>query len=213
MIELQALGFMDSGGDALGALPIPSFLLNARLRGCLMIIFFFSVFVVCSGSASTGTLTPVITFILFLLALVGLAYGYYRYTRSWVGPAQLFASAGRLQRGTRMDFTVKQPTLRETTYDRIAIQIGVREWVRYRCGTDTCTDTYDQILFDSDTQGMSVGADGLMEYRTSFQLPPNLMHSFQASDNRISWFARVIIDIKGLPETAQYYQIDLDTER
>ena len=51
-----------------------------------------------------------------------------------------------------------------------------------------------------------------LERRVRFELPEYLMHSFHTPDNRISWFIRVMIDIRGLPETEQFYRIDLEPE-
>jgi hypothetical protein len=213
MIELQALGLTDGFGGSLGgAFAIPSFLLNRRLLGCMFPIVLFGVFAISVGVYRTGNILLLCLIPLCPLLLVGLGFAYYRYSRSWVGAAQLFASEGLLHRGSTMDFVVKQPTVRETTYDQIKVQVGMREWVRYSCGTRTCTDTYDHIVCENEASSLTVAPDSLLEHRVSFKLPVDLMHAFRGNDNRLSWFVRVIIDIKGLPETSQYYKIDLDME-
>jgi predicted butyrate kinase (DUF1464 family) len=89
----------------------------------------------------------------------------------------------------------------------------MREWVRYPCGTSSCIEMFDHIIREHEELGpISVTKQSSLERRVRFELPEYLMHSFHTPDNRISWFIRVMIDIRGLPETEQFYRIDLEPE-
>ena len=150
-----------------------------------------------------------------MLLPVGVIVGwlYYRYKLSWAMPAQLLASDEYLHRGGSIELVLKQQVRRDADYERIKVQIVMREWVRYACGTTSCIEMFDHVIREHEEIGpISVARQSFFERRVHFDLPEYLMHAFHTPDNRISWFIRVLIDIRGLPETEQFYRIALEPE-
>lgn len=219
MIELKAFGTLGlntdiTGSASGGGFAIPSFLLNRRFQGLLQVMLVVGSFALLSAVFISQKwwllcLLPVIVLpLIVLIAWLG-----YRYSMSWAQPALLLASDEYLHRGGTIEMLLKQQVLRDVEYKRIKIQIVMREWVRYPCGTNSCIDTFDHIIREHEELGpINVRQNASLERRVRFDLPTYLMHAFHTSDNRISWFVRVMIDIQGLPETTQYYRIDLEPE-
>ncbi len=216
MIELQAFGNfgLTSGrpvAQSEGGLPLPSFLYNRRLRVIVLsaALFFLFVAMVISQHWWLFCLLPAV----FLPLAVMVGWTSFHRNLAWAKPAQLLASDEYLHRGGTIEMLLKQEVLRDAVYDRIKVQIVMREWIRYTCGTDNCQETFDHIIREHEELGpITVSQNSSLERRIHFELPHYLMHAFHASDNRITWFIQVLIDIQGMPVMAQFYRIDLEPE-
>ena len=218
MIELKAFGKLAlNNGQQIqeaGSWSIAAFLFDSRLRTVMQFLLGAGLVVllaviVISQRWWLFCILPVV--ILPIGVLVG--WMFYRYNLTWAQPAQLLASDEYLHRGGSIEMLLKQQVLRDVDYERIKVQIVMREWVRYSCGTGSCIEMFDHIIREHEELGpISVAKQSSLERRVHFELPEYLMHSFHTPDNRISWFIRVMIDIRGLPETEQFYRIDLEPE-
>jgi hypothetical protein len=218
MIELKAFGKLAlNNGQQIpqeGSWSIPAFLFDSRLRVVMQFLLALGTVVllamiIISQRWWLFCILPVV--ILPIGVLIG--WMFYRYNLTWAQPAQLLASDEYLHRGGSIEMLLKQQVLRDVDYERIKVQIVMREWVRYPCGTSSCIEMFDHIIREHEELGpISVTKQSSLERRVRFELPEYLMHSFHTPDNRISWFIRVMIDIRGLPETEQFYRIDLEPE-
>ena len=219
MIELQAFGNLAlNGGQQIPqsglTWSIPAFLFDSRLRIVMQFLLGLGLvallaMIVISQNWWLFCLVPVV---LLPVAMV-VAWMYYRYKLTWAMPAQLLASDEFLHRGGSIEMLLRQQVLRDAHYERIKVQIVMREWVRYSCGTSSCIEMFDHIIREHEELGpISVAKDSSLERRIRFELPDYLMHAFHTPDNRISWFIRVMIDIRDLPVTEQFYRIALEPE-
>jgi hypothetical protein len=219
MIELKAFGklALNNGQQIPQSGPawsIPAFLFDSRLRIVMQFLLGLGLVlllatIVISQRWWLICVLPVV--ILPLGVIVG--WLYYRYNLTWAQPAQLLASDEYLHRGGSIEMVLKQQVMRDVQYERIKVQIVMREWVRYSCGTSSCIEMFDHIIREHEELGpIPVAKQSSLERRVHFDLPDYLMHTFHTPDNRISWFIRVMIDTRGLPETEQFYRIELEPE-
>lgn len=85
----------------------------------------------------------------------------------------------------------------------LTITLEGEESARYQRGTDTVTDTHTfhtKELFKTDDNNLiMLGGD------CDVTIPPNLMHSFDASNNKIIWKLKVHGDIKRWPDVDQSF--------
>jgi|GEM_PF-3074551 len=82
---------------------------------------------------------------------------------------------------------------------RVRVRLAGQERATYRRGTTTTTDThafYKEVLFDSLEDRQPVTASGVF----GFELPPGVMHSFDASSNEIRWTLEVKAWVAMLPD-------------
>ncbi len=87
---------------------------------------------------------------------------------------------------------------------KMTIQLVGTEWVQYRRGTSTYTDTddfYTQELVEiTDPMQMEMG-------ETKVTIPADTMHSFYAGSNRIEWKLQIKGDIARWPDVDQSFGI------
>ncbi len=80
---------------------------------------------------------------------------------------------------------------------RVLISLDAREEATYRRGTNSVTDRsyfYDQVLLD--TREHSAMSQGSLQ----FTIPPDLMHSFDAPNNKVKWTLRVRGEVPRWPD-------------
>jgi|GEM_PF-2768882 len=219
MIELKAFGnlALNSGHQMSQSglsWSIPAILFDKRLRGVMQFLLVLGIFIllVAIVISQRWWLFCVLPMVL-LPVIMMFGWMYYRYNLTWAMPAQLLASDEYLHRGGSIEMLLKQQVLRDANYERIKVQIMMREWVRYACGTTSCIEMFDHIIREHEKLGpISVTKESSLERRIRFEMPDYLMHAFHTPDNRISWFIRVIIDIRDLPVTEQFYRIAFEPE-
>lgn len=215
MIKLRAFGTSARQDDgAGGGLPMPSFLFDQRvqvgLQGALIIGIL--VFLAATILTQNWGLLCIVPLAVLPLAML-LAWVFFRYSSGWATPAQVYASDELLHRGGRIEMVVRQVVRRNVEYNRLKVQVVMREWVRYPCGETMCSDVFDHIIQEHEELGpIAIARQDVLERRVTFDLPDYMMHTFKGRDNRITWFVCVLIDIRGMPETTQFYQIELQPE-
>ena len=99
-------------------------------------------------------------------------------------------------------FTVDyQQTFRASTkVQLLRLSLILRESATYRRGTDTVTVTHDHYVQTYDLPSRQFSGGETMQERRQFQIPPQSMHSFAASRNKLNWCLKVLVQVPGWPD-------------
>lgn len=156
-------------------------------------------------------------FCLFALACGVMIYavniGWKWYIGQYVGQPSLRVSSERAARGDEIEVIFRQPFHRDMMIENTKIELLAREWVRYKCGTDTCTATHDHTIdSQSDARNRTVISGQTHEYRVRFIIPAAAMHSFAFSDNSLTWLLRVTLDSQNFMTLTETYAIQVTPE-
>lgn len=103
----------------------------------------------------------------------------------------------RVRPGDAVEVRYSHRFKQDTTIEALQIQLIMREWVRYRRGTSTYTDTHDRVMGESVYQMERVMAGQTYGRLATLSVPSDAMHSWSANDNRISWHIKVDVDLPG----------------
>lgn len=142
--------------------------------------------------------------LIFLLVGLGLlgSLGWKLFRRATLGDAELLFPRLPLRLGEPMTVRFSQRRFRgRAPVQGISAWIKCDEWVRYRQGTDTRTDTV--TLWEAQLPGQIADPLGAAEFLTGtwqLRLPPEFPPSFDASDNKLRWTFTVHVDIPGRPD-------------
>ena len=127
---------------------------------------------------------------------------------SRVGDPLISVATTRLPVGGRFVVAYEQTWKRAAEVNRIVVQLVLRETVRYTRGTDTDTDTHDDVVQELVTEGRRFEAGEVFRNEYALRIPEDGMHTFTPSwDNRIEWFVRVSVDIADWPDLEREYEI------
>ena len=93
------------------------------------------------------------------------------------------------------------------------VELIFRESATYQQGTDTRTDTHDEIVdfFESPAKRFERGEKS--HESGTFKIPPDAMHSFDQPKNKLLWIVRVHVDVKDWPDITEEYEIQVLPER
>ncbi|MDO5498070.1 MAG: hypothetical protein Q4F67_00125 [Propionibacteriaceae bacterium] len=148
--------------------------------------------------------------------VVGVAsdQGVKAYRRAHLSDAELLLPRVPLRLGDPMTIRYTQHRLRSRAEVRaITATVFCQEWVRYRVGTDTRTDTHELWQAELPVGPRDpIGDAALLNASWQMHLPPHLPPSFQASDNKINWFLRVRVDIPGRPDIRNEFRLPIIPE-
>lgn len=79
------------------------------------------------------------------------------------------------------------------------------EWIQYRRGTDTVTQTH--TLWEIDLPDMSIDTGSkIIEYDANVTVSPQGVPSLDAKHNQIRWEIRVTVDVPGLAKDTSYFR-------
>jgi hypothetical protein len=87
----------------------------------------------------------------------------------------------------------------------LRLTVVARESSTYRVGTDSKTDTFDiwsKVLLAQ--EGLTAQGERPMAEAT-LEIPPQAMHSFYSSSNRIEWFLRLEMEAKTIATVNEEY--------
>ncbi|GEM_PF-647861 len=87
----------------------------------------------------------------------------------------------------------------DTPISQATLELRCDEWVRWRRGTNTYTETRT-VFRDTRTFDDSCVTNGHVQLVAEFTIPPDAMHSFHASDNHVEWIIMFHIDVPGWPD-------------
>lgn len=203
----------DKSGSGKNAGRLHAWESSASLAGKIIpfvaiVLFMGFIFVTPSTSSGTFCLFPVI----FIVILLGMWWVWNMYINSRMGAPVMLANASVVRRDDSLDVLYRQGVRRETEFTKITLQLILREWVRYSCGTKTCTDTYNHVLQSETFSGERVRGGEAIELHTTFHIPEDAMHSFEAGDNRLTWLVGVKLAIKDFPDLEEVFEIEVAPE-
>lgn len=129
--------------------------------------------------------------------------------------SKIYGAAVALERwplrlGERFNVEYEQQAKRHMKIDRVTLELICQEWVRYRQGTDTRTDTKDVyehkvVLLESG----DVPANWRLTGTTQLEIPSDRMHSFDASNNKIKWLLRLQTEIASWPDYKAEFPLEV----
>ena len=135
------------------------------------------------------------------------------YLNQYVGQPTLLVSSEHARRADEIEVRFLQPVRRDMVIEKATIEFIAREWVRYKCGTDTCTTTHDiEIQTRTDNKPRTIAADTAYEKSTTLTVPAKAMHSFAFSDNSLTWIIRVTVWPKDFMKLSESYAIQVTPE-
>ena len=179
--------------------------------GCGLIIgLFVAIFLM------TITGTP-IWLCLFGVACIVTVYAvnawWQNYIGQYVGQPVLLVSSERAGRGDDLEVRFRQPIHRNLLIEKVTIELLAREWVCYKCGTDTCTATHDhQIQTRQDQHQRQFSAGETYEQHVTLTIPSQAMHSFAFQDNSLTWIIRTTVQSSGFLTLTESYAIQVTPE-
>jgi len=170
-----------------------------------LIFLVVSLWPVVVGSASASMIT-----VLFAAGGLGLIAWGLRPTvaRMRLAAPEISISSSRLRVGEEFSVSYRQEWKRGADVDRVLFQLVLLETVRYSEGTETVTDTHDNVIQHFESTGRHFGAGEMINDRYAFRIPEAGMHTFTPSeDNRIEWFIRVCIEMSRWPDFTREHEI------
>ncbi len=154
---------------------------------------------------------PCLCFLLLVAGTVAVAFGGPRLQAAIVGrrlgSPVMWASAEELLRGDTLDLTFSQDINRPTDIQSVVFQLLLRETVTYTSGTDRVTVTHDHVIGRVERPGRPMQKGYRLEERADFRIPPDAMHTFVASNNKLQWFVTVQVKIARWPDFRKVYQV------
>lgn len=158
---------------------------------------------------------PAITPIVFSAAgliVLGLAANN-SYLRATLGDAEVLLPHLPLRLGDSVVVRYRQPWKGQKPVTAMNATLTVREWVRYRQGTDTRTDTHQLWQTDLPAEpGDPVGTGDLLRGAWRLSIPKELPPSFSSHDNALEWRLRLHADIRGRPDVINSYLLPVAPE-
>lgn len=109
--------------------------------------------------------------------------------------------------GETIEVQCIQPIKRDVTIDSYTVRLVLQEWVRYTRGTDTSTDTHDIVIDTWEQVNYPASRGETLDLTMSFDLPPDAIHTWGDSNNRLTWLITVEIDLPGWGDFREAYPI------
>ena len=113
------------------------------------------------------------------------------------------------------EFTVglKQTARREVVIENLSIRFLFRESATYRRGTDTYTDTHEEVIQEITCAGKRCAPGDVLTERHTLRVPPDGMHTFVAPNNKLRWLVQLHIALPGWPDFREEYEVTVLPER
>lgn len=163
------------------------------------------------GDLQYGQLDRLALTLVLLVAMLGLTIwvvwqtGSTLFRQVQIGPTTFELSEHPLRIGGKFEFFVRQTG--DIRLDRFQVLLECREEVTYQQGTDVC---HSQKLIRSDCVADYRDIDlsqQAFEKQFTVQIPKGVMHSFDAQNNQIAWYAVVTGDHQGCLEFKREFPI------
>ena len=122
---------------------------------------------------------------------------------------QVLADDRYIRRGETINITYIQPFKQQTALEGISIKFILREWVKYQRGTDTVTETHEEVFGEHTRPPQVVSAGQKLKEQVQFQVPADAMHSLDYEHNRLTWLVVVQTKIQTWPDMNEEYELIL----
>ncbi len=123
-----------------------------------------------------------------------------------IAPADITVSRLPLRLGERFTLEYDQPVKQRCEIDHVTLTLVCKEWVRYTVGTDTRTAEHEVLSQEQPLMtGGEIEALGSLRAQAELAVPAEAMHSFDATNNKVSWLVKIRTAIKSWPDyTAEF---------
>ena len=130
-----------------------------------------------------------------------------------VAPPQVSVSKTQLRPGEKFSVSYIQRFRLPTTLQDCRVQLVFQESATYTQGTDTRTDTHDEVVsfFEGPAGHFEAGSEARRD--GTFQIPVDAMHSFESQNNKLQWLVRVHVDVQEWPDMIEVYDLTVLPER
>lgn len=130
-----------------------------------------------------------------------------------VAPPEVSVSRTELRPGESFNVTYVQRFRLATTLQDCRVELVFRESATYTQGTDTRTDTHEQVVmfFEGPAGHFDPGAE--VRRDGTLQIPADAMHSFEATHNKLQWFVRVHVDVQEWPDMTELFDLTVLPEK
>ena len=147
-------------------------------------------------------------------AIVGLIYiNLWHYlVRMRLGTPHMQASAKVVRRGEDLQVIFRQGIPKPIKFNGIKIQLARSEWVRYTCGTNTCTDEEHIVIQSVDYPAEYFEGGLMLEKRAEFTMPVDAMHNLDFTNNKLTWLIKVQLDIHNWIDFTEAYEIQVPVQ-
>ncbi|GEM_PF-2084619 len=177
---------------------------------------FFAILFVMALGVTLITQTPIglcFGVVIAILAVYVINALWQNYLNQYVGQPTMLVSTEHARRGDSIIVRFRQPVRRNLVIENGKIELLAREWVRYKCGTDTCHETYDHpIQRKLERKQRQISANESYELDLTLTVPPQAMHSFAFADNSLTWIIRVTVVCREFLTLTELYAIQVTPE-
>lgn len=127
--------------------------------------------------------------------------------RARLGRPELTVSQAEVAVGETFGVEYRQRFRTSAEIYNSRIELLFRESATYTQGTDTRTDRHEEVLDYFDGPAGTFPGDGMAQQAGTFTIPRDGMHSFTATNNKLQWFVRLKVDVKGWPDLTEEYEL------
>lgn len=115
--------------------------------------------------------------------------------------------------GERIKMSYQQTFKKDLAVEKLSFQLVLRETARYRQGTNTYTATHEHPIDEFGYSARSIRRGEIITDEWQLQIPAHGVPTFKATNNRLEWYVKVQINIKGWLNFKREYEIPVLPER
>ena len=115
--------------------------------------------------------------------------------------------------GERIKMSYQQSFKKDMQVEKLSFQLVLRETARYRRGTNTYTVKHEHPIDEFGYSARSIQRGEMITDEWQLQIPAYGVPTFKATNNRLEWYVKVHIDIKGWLNFKREYEISVLPER
>jgi hypothetical protein len=190
---------------------------SKRGRGCLVMFSIlwlsFSLFWTITAWRSDGGLMALFGLPFIAIGIFLLVGGFWRRIAGVrIGKPNLMASKTTLRPGETFAVRYEQTFRLPVDVLDCRVELIFRETATYRRGTDTYTEVYEDVhdFFEAPVGhfegGQTIQSEGRMT------IPGDAMHSFKATNNKLQWLMRVVVNAQEWPDVKDEYELQVLAE-
>ncbi|MBC8141615.1 MAG: hypothetical protein H7Y38_09270 [Armatimonadetes bacterium] len=173
-----------------------------------------ALFTMVKAFGGIGFGTGIILLVLWAIGLTILGVALLPQIRAWkITPPEIDVSREAVRLGESFDFRYYQAFKDRLDLDFARVEFFMRETAIYRRGTDTYTETHEVPVYTKEIPRGSYRAGDHLDLSHRFTVPPDGMHTFLGSNNRIEWLLRVKVSIARWPDVNETYPVRVLPER
>lgn len=186
---------------------------NSTLTENLKSYFGIGILIMFLVTMVTGSYVWILLFVMICgAALLIINPLWQTYLNRTIGTPVMRVSSEYVARGDTFEIEFQQPFQKDCVVNSVTIHLIKREWVRYKCGTDVCTDTKDVTVQRIYNRNKEQVAGGKYERRATFEVPKDAMHSLALPDNHVIWLIRVNLNVQNFVPLTETYAIQVTPE-